>query len=69
MRCARLLALAALGFTAGCSAFRFEPTANWWTEGGRVCAASREAGGLEHDRAAPRSCVQAFAPESENSAG
>lgn len=53
------LALAALLLCAGCSSFRFEPTANWWRDGGRICAANRETN-YDFDRAAPRSCVQAF---------
>jgi len=56
----RWLALAALAFTAGCSSFRFEPTANWLRDGGRLCALDRETSFNDWDRAAPRACAQAF---------
>lgn len=45
----------------GCSSFRFEPTANWWREGGRLCAANRDPLVYDWERAAPRSCAQALA--------
>ena len=51
------LALAALILASGCSSVRFEPTANWWRDGGRLCMASPEP--LAWDRAAPRPCAQA----------
>jgi len=50
-----------LTLVSGCSSFRFEPTANWWRDGGRLCAASREPLNIEFDRAAPRSCANALA--------
>jgi hypothetical protein len=59
----RSLALAALALCAGCSSLRYEPAANWWSEGGRICAASREAAYHDWDRAAPRSCMQALADD------
>lgn len=55
------LALAALTLVSGCSSFRFEPTANWWRDGGRLCAANRDPFGGEFDRAAPRSCAPTLA--------
>jgi hypothetical protein len=55
----RGLALAALALCGGCSSFVFEPAANWWTEGGRLCAANRE--DLNWTRDAPLSCAQALA--------
>jgi hypothetical protein len=45
----------------GCSTLRYEPTANWWRDGGRLCMASRETAYADWDRAAPRTCVQALA--------
>jgi hypothetical protein len=50
-----------LTLISGCSSFRFEPTANWWRDGGRLCAASREPFGSEFYRDAPRSCANALA--------
>jgi hypothetical protein len=55
----KALALLSLAVCGGCSSFVFEPTPNWWTEGGRACAAGRE--DLNWPRAAPRSCASAFA--------
>lgn len=46
----------------GCSSLQFEPTAHWWREGGRLCAANRDTAGLEWRRAASRSCALADAP-------
>lgn len=53
-----LLAAAPLG---GCAGLSFEPTANWWRDGGRLCAANRETGIQDGQRDAPRSCAQAEA--------
>lgn len=55
----KLFALAALALASGCSSFRFEPTANWLRDGGRLCAQNREPAS-DWDRAAPRTCAQAF---------
>ena len=52
------LALAALALTGACSSFRYEPTANWVRDGGRLCAQDREP--VFWDSAAPRSCPQTF---------
>ena len=52
------LALAALTLCGACSTPLFEPTPNWWIQGGRLCAADRE--DLNWTRAAPRSCAQAL---------
>jgi hypothetical protein len=59
LRSIGLLAIALLG---ACSSLRFEPTANWLSAGGQLCAASHEAPFSEFDRAAPRSCAVAGAP-------
>jgi hypothetical protein len=61
MTMCKALALATLALAAGCSSLRYEPTANWWRDGGRLCAASRDPFGGEFDRPAPRSCGQANA--------
>lgn len=53
-----LLALAPLG---GCAGLGFEPTANWWRDGGRLCAANRDPAGDEWRHNAPRACAQAEA--------
>jgi hypothetical protein len=55
------LALIAFALLGGCSSLRFEPTANWLSAGGQICAASYEAPFSEFDRAAPRSCTLASA--------
>ncbi|MBC7769312.1 MAG: hypothetical protein H7124_11045 [Phycisphaerales bacterium] len=55
------LALAALLTGGGCSSFRYEPTANWLRDGGRLCAANRDPHFHDWDRAAPRPCAQALA--------
>lgn len=55
------LALTALVLCAGCSGRLFEPTANWWRDGGRLCAAARDTSGLEWRRAAARSCAPELA--------
>jgi hypothetical protein len=52
------LALLALAPCGGCAGLAFEPTANWWRDGGRTCAANRDPAGLEWSRAAPRSCAR-----------
>lgn len=52
----RSIALVALTFLGGCASLGFEPTPNWLSAGGRICAASGEAPFSEFDRAAPRSC-------------
>lgn len=57
----RALAFLALAPCGGCAGLAFEPTANWWRDGGRMCAASRDTSGLEWPRAAPRSCGHALA--------
>jgi hypothetical protein len=57
----RALALLALAPCGGCTGLAFEPTENWWRDGGRMCAASRDTAGLEWSRAAPRSCGRALA--------
>jgi len=55
------LALLALPALSGCAGFNFEPTANWWREGGRICAASRDTAGQDWRHDAPRTCAQASA--------
>jgi hypothetical protein len=55
----KALALLGVALCGGCTSFAFEPTPNWWTEGGRACAANRE--DLNWPRAAPLSCSSAFA--------
>ena len=64
MKTLKPLALAALALTGACSSFRYEPTANWVRDGGRLCAQDREP--AFWDGAAPRACPQTF---SDNSAG
>lgn len=56
-----VLALLALAPCGGCAGIAFEPTANWWRDGGRICAANRDPAGLEGPRAAPRSCARTLA--------
>lgn len=51
----KTLAIAALALSGGCSSFDFEPTSNWWAEGGRLCAVNRE--DINWTREAPRSCL------------
>jgi hypothetical protein len=58
MKTLRPLALAALALTGACSTLRYEPTANWIHDGGRLCAQDREP--LFWDGAAPRACPQTF---------
>ncbi len=53
------LAIAAFALSGGCSSFDFEPTSNWWADGGRLCAVNRE--DLNWTREAPRSCASANA--------
>ncbi|MGD9981135.1 MAG: hypothetical protein AB7H66_08660 [Hyphomonadaceae bacterium] len=60
MKTCKALAFAALALCAGCSSFRFEPTANWLRDGGRLCAANRDTFGLDYRPAAPASCAQAL---------
>jgi hypothetical protein len=59
MKIWKVLTLAALTLCAACSSFRYEPTANWERDGGRLCALNRDVIG-EWDRAAPRQCPQNF---------
>ena len=47
-----VLALLALAPCGGCAGIAFEPTANWWRDGGRICAANRDPAGFEGPRAA-----------------
>lgn len=54
----KLLALAALALASGCSAWRYEPPADWLAEGGRLCAQARES--LFESPAAPSPCEQAL---------
>lgn len=61
MKAGKPLGLVTLALLGGCSSLHFEPTANWLSDGGRLCAAKREAPFSEFDRAAPRSCALANA--------
>jgi hypothetical protein len=54
------LALVALTLCGGCSSLWFEPTPNWWSEGGRLCAANRDTL-HDWDRPAPHACAQTLA--------
>jgi hypothetical protein len=65
MKTWKALSLAALMLLGACSSLRFEPTANWARDGGRLCAQSREPV-YDWDRAAPRSCAQTFAEASSS---
>ena len=56
-------ALAALALLGACSSLRFEPTANWARDGGRLCAQNRDSLN-DWDLAAPRPCAQTFADAS-----
>jgi hypothetical protein len=69
MTMTRALALAALTLCGACSSFRFEPTANWLRDGGRLCAADRDTFGLDYDPPSPRTCVQAFTEAAATEAG
>lgn len=59
--CASLALVATLLFCGGCSGRLYEPPANWWREGGRLCASNRDTGGLEWQRAAPSPCARSLA--------
>jgi hypothetical protein len=55
------IAIFAATLVSGCSSFSFEPTANWWRDGGRLCAATRDPASEDWRHAAPRTCAQAEA--------